>query len=60
VRLTETDLAVPGKLLDALTGLLNAPERLAEMAAAARTQARPHAAERIANRLAGLAAPEQS
>ena len=60
VRLTETDLAVPGKLLDALTGLLNAPERLAEMAAAARTQARPHAAERIANRLVGLAAPEQS
>jgi UDP-N-acetylglucosamine--N-acetylmuramyl-(pentapeptide) pyrophosphoryl-undecaprenol N-acetylglucosamine transferase len=55
VMLTESDLAVPGKLLDALTGLLKAPPRLAAMAAAARTQARPDAAERIANRLAELA-----
>jgi len=55
VMLTEPELAVPGKLLDALTTLLNAPQRLAGMAAAARTQAKPDAAERIANRLAELA-----
>jgi UDP-N-acetylglucosamine--N-acetylmuramyl-(pentapeptide) pyrophosphoryl-undecaprenol N-acetylglucosamine transferase len=53
--LKETDLDVPGKLLAALTGLLSSPERLAAMAAAARTQAHPDAAERIANRLAALA-----
>jgi len=55
VMLTESELAVPGKLLEALTGLLNAPQRLAGMASAARTQAKPDAAERIANRLAELA-----
>jgi UDP-N-acetylglucosamine--N-acetylmuramyl-(pentapeptide) pyrophosphoryl-undecaprenol N-acetylglucosamine transferase len=55
--LTETDLDVPGKLLAALTGLLSNPERLAAMAAAARTQAHPDAAERIGNRLAALAQP---
>jgi UDP-N-acetylglucosamine--N-acetylmuramyl-(pentapeptide) pyrophosphoryl-undecaprenol N-acetylglucosamine transferase len=53
--LKETDLEVPGKLLAALTGLLTRPERLAAMADAARTQAHPDAAERIANRLVALA-----
>jgi UDP-N-acetylglucosamine--N-acetylmuramyl-(pentapeptide) pyrophosphoryl-undecaprenol N-acetylglucosamine transferase len=53
--LDEHDLDVPGKLLAALTGLLKSPERLAVMATAARTQAHPDAAERIANRLAALA-----
>jgi len=52
--LLETDLDVPGKLLDALVGLLSSPERLAAMAAAARTQAHPGAAERMADRLAGM------
>jgi UDP-N-acetylglucosamine--N-acetylmuramyl-(pentapeptide) pyrophosphoryl-undecaprenol N-acetylglucosamine transferase len=42
-------------LLDQLTGLLGSPARLAEMAAAARTQAHPDAAERIAGRLVELA-----
>ena len=55
--LTETDLDVPGKLLAALVSLLSNPERLAAMAAAARTQAHPDAAERISNRLAALAQP---
>lgn len=53
--LDEHDLDVPGKLLDALAGLLKSPERLSAMAAAARTQAHPDAAERIANRLVLLA-----
>jgi len=53
--LEESDLAQPGKLLDALTGLLTAPDRLTAMAAAARTQAHPGAAEQIAARLAELA-----
>ncbi len=55
VLLHEWDLAVPGKVCEELAGLLTAPERLAAMAAAARTQAHPGAAERIADRLAGLA-----
>jgi UDP-N-acetylglucosamine--N-acetylmuramyl-(pentapeptide) pyrophosphoryl-undecaprenol N-acetylglucosamine transferase len=55
VMLTETDLEVPGKLLDALTGLLKNPAKLAAMGAAARTQAHAGAAERIADRLAGMA-----
>ena len=55
VMLHEWDLDVPGKLLEALTNLLTAPERLAAMAAAARSQAHPGAAERIADRLAALA-----
>ncbi|MGA9063724.1 MAG: undecaprenyldiphospho-muramoylpentapeptide beta-N-acetylglucosaminyltransferase [Terracidiphilus sp.] len=54
--LEEKDLEIPGKLLDALTGLLTDPGRLAAMGAAARTQAHPGAAERIADRLASLAA----
>lgn len=54
--LNETDLAVPGRLLDTLTGLLSAPDRLAAMAAAARPLAHPGAAEHISDRLASLAA----
>jgi UDP-N-acetylglucosamine--N-acetylmuramyl-(pentapeptide) pyrophosphoryl-undecaprenol N-acetylglucosamine transferase len=53
--LDESDLEVPGKLLAALTGLLSAPQTLAAMASAARAQAHPNAAERIADRLAELA-----
>lgn len=55
--LGESDLAGgnSAKLLEALTALLNAPKTLAIMASAARTQAHPHAAERIADRLAELA-----
>jgi UDP-N-acetylglucosamine--N-acetylmuramyl-(pentapeptide) pyrophosphoryl-undecaprenol N-acetylglucosamine transferase len=55
--LDERALAIPGKLLAALTSLLKSPEGLAAMAAAARTQAHPAAAERIAERLAALAHP---
>ena len=57
--LLETDLDIPGKLLDALVGLLSAPDRLAAMAAAARTQAHPGAAECIADRLAELGASQR-
>jgi UDP-N-acetylglucosamine--N-acetylmuramyl-(pentapeptide) pyrophosphoryl-undecaprenol N-acetylglucosamine transferase len=53
--LEEWDLDVPGKLLDSLTSLLKDPAHLAAMATAARTQAHPGAAERIADRLAALA-----
>ncbi len=56
VLLTEQDLATPGKLLDALEALLTDPSRLTAMAAAAKTQAHPGAAEHIADRLAVLAA----
>jgi len=55
VLLTESDLETPVRLLDTLTDLLTSPERLKSMAAAARTQARPDAAVRIADRLASLA-----
>jgi UDP-N-acetylglucosamine--N-acetylmuramyl-(pentapeptide) pyrophosphoryl-undecaprenol N-acetylglucosamine transferase len=55
VMLHEWDLQVPGRLLYALTELLKSPQRLASMAAAARTQAHPGAVERIADRLASLA-----
>jgi UDP-N-acetylglucosamine--N-acetylmuramyl-(pentapeptide) pyrophosphoryl-undecaprenol N-acetylglucosamine transferase len=55
--LDEKDLDAPGKLLDGLTSLLKSPERLAAMAAAARTQAHPDAAQRIADRLEKLAHP---
>jgi len=53
--LDEKDLDVTGKLLASLTGLLTSPDRLAAMSSAARTQAHPDAAQRIANRLAELA-----
>ncbi len=55
VMLEEKDLEIPGHLLEALTGLLNDPARMAAMGAAARTQAHPDAAERIADQLAELA-----
>jgi UDP-N-acetylglucosamine--N-acetylmuramyl-(pentapeptide) pyrophosphoryl-undecaprenol N-acetylglucosamine transferase len=55
VMLEEKDLEIPDRLLAALTGLLNDPARLAAMSAAARTQAHPGAAERIADRLAEMA-----
>jgi UDP-N-acetylglucosamine--N-acetylmuramyl-(pentapeptide) pyrophosphoryl-undecaprenol N-acetylglucosamine transferase len=55
VMLEERELETPDRLLRALAGLLNSPEGLAAMAAAARTQAHPHAAQRIADRLAELA-----
>jgi UDP-N-acetylglucosamine--N-acetylmuramyl-(pentapeptide) pyrophosphoryl-undecaprenol N-acetylglucosamine transferase len=54
VMLEEPDLAVRGRLLTALIGLLNNPERLIAMGTAARTQAHPDAAERIADRLEHL------
>ena len=53
--LTEPDLATPETLLAVLRDLLGSPARLAEMAAAAKTQAHAGAAERIADRLAELA-----
>ncbi len=55
VMLQEPELDVPGRLLDELTGLLVNMDRLAAMSAAARTQAHPGAAERIAGLLASLA-----
>ena len=60
VMLTETDLDVQKKLLDALTGLLKDRAKLTAMGAAARTQAHVGAAERIADRLAGLASQQVS
>ncbi len=55
VMLDEHELDAPGKLLAALTSLLQGQESLNAMAVAARTQAHPAAAERIAGRLATLA-----
>ncbi len=55
VMLEEKDLGTSDKLLWILAGLFADPARLAEMATAARTQAHPGAAERIADRLAELA-----
>jgi UDP-N-acetylglucosamine--N-acetylmuramyl-(pentapeptide) pyrophosphoryl-undecaprenol N-acetylglucosamine transferase len=60
VMLEESDLAVQGRLAAALTALLNNPEQLRAMGTAARTQAHPDAAERIAERLAGLRARNAS
>jgi UDP-N-acetylglucosamine--N-acetylmuramyl-(pentapeptide) pyrophosphoryl-undecaprenol N-acetylglucosamine transferase len=47
-------------LLWILAGLVTDPDRLAAMAAAARTQAHPGAAERIADKLAELAGKQRS
>jgi UDP-N-acetylglucosamine--N-acetylmuramyl-(pentapeptide) pyrophosphoryl-undecaprenol N-acetylglucosamine transferase len=55
VMLEESELAKPGRLLQTLAGLLKDRERLNAMGAAARVQAHPDAAERIADRLAELA-----
>jgi len=60
VMIEEKDLESPEPLLAALTGLLNDPARLDTMSAAARTQAHPGAAERIADRLAELAEAPRS
>jgi UDP-N-acetylglucosamine--N-acetylmuramyl-(pentapeptide) pyrophosphoryl-undecaprenol N-acetylglucosamine transferase len=59
VLLQEWDLDIPGKLLNTLTGMLTSPKQLAAMGDAARTQAHPDAAERIAARLVALAAEKQ-
>ena len=56
VMLEEPELADPSRLRDALIVLLREPVKLAGMSAAARTQAHPDAAERIADRLGQLAA----
>jgi UDP-N-acetylglucosamine--N-acetylmuramyl-(pentapeptide) pyrophosphoryl-undecaprenol N-acetylglucosamine transferase len=55
VMLLEKDLGTPGLLLEKLVQLFEDPQRLHAMAVAARTQAHPDAAERIANRLVELA-----
>jgi UDP-N-acetylglucosamine--N-acetylmuramyl-(pentapeptide) pyrophosphoryl-undecaprenol N-acetylglucosamine transferase len=55
VMLQEPDLDEPGRLLAALVDLLNDTQQLAAMSVAARSQAHPAAAERIADRLAELA-----
>jgi UDP-N-acetylglucosamine--N-acetylmuramyl-(pentapeptide) pyrophosphoryl-undecaprenol N-acetylglucosamine transferase len=60
VMLKESDLDIPDKLLWILAGLVTDPDRLAAMAAAARTQAHPGAAERIADKLAELAGKQRS
>ncbi|HEU5350651.1 MAG TPA: undecaprenyldiphospho-muramoylpentapeptide beta-N-acetylglucosaminyltransferase [Terracidiphilus sp.] len=52
--LKEPELDEPQRLLSTLVDLLARPERLAAMSAAARTQAHPDAAVRIADRLAAL------
>jgi UDP-N-acetylglucosamine--N-acetylmuramyl-(pentapeptide) pyrophosphoryl-undecaprenol N-acetylglucosamine transferase len=52
--LRESDLGEPQRLLRLLTELLTSNERLVAMSAAARTQAHPDAAVRIADRLAAL------
>jgi len=54
IMLKETDLHDQGKVLDCLVQLLTSKQRLDAMAAAALTQAHPHAAEEIANRLVAL------
>lgn len=56
VMLDEADLQIPGRLLETLAALLGDPARLAAMSAAARRQAHPEAARRIADWLAVIAA----
>ena len=53
----ERQLNDPALLLETLRSLLSAPENLLRMAENARTQARPGAAERIADRLKQIARP---
>jgi UDP-N-acetylglucosamine--N-acetylmuramyl-(pentapeptide) pyrophosphoryl-undecaprenol N-acetylglucosamine transferase len=55
VMLQERELDEPGRLLGTLVELLKDPQRLSAMSTAARSQAHPTAAERIADRLGGLA-----
>ena len=55
VMLEEPELQMSGRLAGALTKLLKAPEQLRTMGNAARTQARPDAAERITAKLVELA-----
>ncbi len=58
--LEESHLEIPDTLFLVLTGLFSDPERLAAMSAAARTQAHPGAAEKIADKLAELAGKHRS
>ena len=60
VMLTETEILAPRRLRDELTKLLRDQDRLGAMAAAAKIQAHPGAAELIADRLAALAGKEGS
>jgi UDP-N-acetylglucosamine--N-acetylmuramyl-(pentapeptide) pyrophosphoryl-undecaprenol N-acetylglucosamine transferase len=55
VMLQEGELEQPGRLLSTLVELLSSRERLSAMGAAARCQAHPRAAERIAEMLVELA-----
>ena len=55
VMLEEQELREPGRLIEVLAGLLKDQARLQAMGGAARLQAHPDAAKRIADRLAGLA-----
>ncbi|MGA9855121.1 MAG: UDP-N-acetylglucosamine--N-acetylmuramyl-(pentapeptide) pyrophosphoryl-undecaprenol N-acetylglucosamine transferase, partial [Gammaproteobacteria bacterium] len=60
VMLEEKDLDIPDKLLWILAGLIADPVRLATMGAAARAQAHPGAADRIADRLTEMAGKQRS
>jgi UDP-N-acetylglucosamine:LPS N-acetylglucosamine transferase len=53
--LKESDLSNHNSVLEILVQLLTSRERLDSMSAAALTQAHPHAAEEIADRLVSLA-----
>lgn len=59
VMLSETDLNIPDKLFSTIFDLIADPARLVAMSAAAQTQAKPGAAERIADRLAELAGKQR-
>jgi UDP-N-acetylglucosamine--N-acetylmuramyl-(pentapeptide) pyrophosphoryl-undecaprenol N-acetylglucosamine transferase len=60
VMLQEKDLEIEGTLLHTLLELFSGPERLKAMAAAARKEAHPGAAERMADRLAEMAGKRRS